>query len=55
MNIIKYLFNIKYRKDYTKNIIESFNGNLNEYEKVYKSHRKNSEKINSTKNLKRTA
>lgn len=41
MNIIKYLFDKKYRVSYTKDIIDSFNYNYDEYERVYKSLAKN--------------
>jgi len=41
MNIIKYLFDKKYRESYTKSIIDDFNYNYDEYERIYKSFTKN--------------
>jgi len=55
MNIIKYLFNKKYRKLYTENIIKSLNNNFNDYERVYYSLQKNDKKPSNVNNLKKTA
>lgn len=55
MNIIKYLFDKKYREDYTINIIESLNYNFDEYEKIYKNLKKMNLKVKYEENLKKSA
>lgn len=55
MNIIKYIFNKKYRENYTENIIERFSYSFNEYEKIYKNLRKSNSQIKHVENPKQSA
>lgn len=55
MKIIKYLFNKKYREDYTIKITKSLNYNFDEYEKIYKDLKKMNLKVKSEENLKKSA
>jgi len=56
INIIKYLFNKKYREAYTQSVIENSTKDSNEYEEVYKMVKRDNSKANQYENnLKKSA
>lgn len=56
INIIKYLFNKKYREAYTRSVIKNSTKDFNEYEEVYKIIKRDDSKANQyANNLKKSA
>ncbi|MPM49974.1 hypothetical protein SDC9_96708 [bioreactor metagenome] len=56
INIIKYLFNKKYREAYTQSVIENSTKNFKQYEEVYKVIKRDNSKANQyVNNLRKSA